>query len=388
MNILFIPTKDPQLTNGGNEQRTHLLWNALKSMGKVYTFMPNLPQSKTNELIEGEHPIYMCKPIYSCKYRPSHILNTLSQYMTGMSLFSKWDTKIPKVDDIFSDVKFDIVVCRYIHNLLIYDFSNIAPLYIDVDDHPFQVFETTRKVKLGRILGKFSYLLLKNKIESILSKSSGGWIANKEQLKILPTNYAYLPNVPNSPSERYNPYEADRCGLITIGAMSYPPNYQGVDRFIKEIWPVFHQKYPDIKYTIGGKGAPTSLAEQWNNVEGVRYVGFIDNLEEAYQHCLATVVPIDAGGGTCIKTLESLSYSRTCLSSAFGARGILDHAEDGRGGLHIYTSANSFIGIFLSLQDKELRLKQENYSRDYITKYYSVDGFKKNVKEEIIKCQK
>ena len=57
-------------------------------------------------------------------------------------------------------------------------------------------------------------------------------------------------------------------------------------------------------------------------------------------------------------------------------------------GLHVYTSANSFIGIFLSLQDKELRLKQEKYSRDYITRYYSVDGFKKNVKEEIIKCQK
>ncbi len=388
MNILFIPTKDPRLTNGGNEQRTHLLWNALKSMGKVYTFMPNLPQNKTNELIEGEHPIYTCKPIYSCKYRPSHILNTLSQYMTGMSLFSKWDTKFPNVGDIFPNVKFDIVVCRYIYNLLTCDFSNIASLYIDVDDHPFQLYETTRKVKLGGILGKVTFRLFKKRIESILSKSSGGWIANKEQLKILPTNYAYLPNIPNTPSESYKPYEADRSGLLTIGAMSYPPNYQGVDRFVKEIWPVFHKINPDVKYTIGGKGAPSSLAEQWNNIEGVSYVGYIDNLEEAYQHCLATVVPIEAGGGTCIKTLESLSYSRTCLSSAFGARGIHEHAEEGRSGLHIYSSANSFIEIFLSLQDKELRQIQENYSRDHINKYYSLDSFEKGVKEVINICQK
>ena len=33
-------------------------------------------------------------------------------------------------------------------------------------------------------------------------------------------------------------------------------------------------------------------------------------------------------------------------------------------------------------------IDDEKYSRDYITRYYSVDGFKKNVKEEIIKCQK
>lgn len=381
MNVLFITTKDPRLANGGSEQRTHLLWNVLKSMGKVYTFMPNLPQSKTNELIEGEHPIYMCKPIYSFKYGPSHILNTLSLYMTGMYLFSKWDTRIPKVEDIFPLVKFDIVVCRYIHNLLIYDFSKIAPLYIDVDDHPFQIYETTRKVKLGGILGKFIFRLFKSRIESILSKSCGGWITNKEQLKILPTNYAFLPNVPNTPSERYNPFEADRSGLITIGVMSYRPNYQGVDRFVKEIWPVFHQKFPDVKYTIGGKGAPSSLVEQWNNVEGVRYVGFIDNLEDAYQHCLATVVPIDSGSGTCIKTLESLSYSRTCLSTAFGARGLHDHANEGRGSLNVYSTANSFIELFLSLQNKELRQEKEKYSCDYIKKYYSVDSFKKCVKE-------
>lgn len=388
MNILYISTKDPRLTNGGNEQRTHFLWEALKSMGTVYTFMPNLSQSKTNELIEGEHPIYMCKPIYSCKYRPSHMFNILINYLTGFLLFSKWDTKIPNVADVFPDVKFDIVVCRYINNLLICDFSNIAPLYIDVDDHPYQVYETMRKVKLRGILGKLTFWLFKNKINSILSKSSGGWIANKEQLNILPSNYTFLPNIPNTPSEIYNRFESDRSGLITIGAMGYSPNFEGVDRFVKEIWPAFHQIFPEVVYTIGGKGAPTYLAEQWNAVEGVRYVGFIDNLEDVYQHCLATVVPIDAGGGTCIKTLESLSYSRTCLASVFGARGLHDHVNEGKGCLHTYSSANDFIDLYKTLQNIYIRDEREKYSRDFINKHYSVDSFKKCVKNLNLICQK
>lgn len=379
MNILYIPTKDPRLTNGGNEQRTHLLWQALKSMGTVYTFMPNHHLDKSNEYIEGEHPIYKCKPIYIWKYHPFHILNVISKYFTSISLFSRLDTKIPNVEEIYPDVKFDVVVCRYVYNLFACDFSKIAPVYIDVDDHPYQVYETTRGIKLKGLFGNVCYKLFKYRINNVLLKSKGGWISNKEQLNLLPKSYAFLPNIPNVPSNHYDYTETNRNGLMTIGAMGYSPNYLGVDKFLKEIWPAFHRIFPDVKYTIGGAGAPTSLVDKWNSTEGVKYVGFIDDLEDAYQHCMATVVPINAGGGTCIKTLESLSYSRTCFSTPFGARGLEDYAKRQDGCLHLYNNAEEFINIYQQLLLFEDRTNREVLSRNFIEKEYSVYKFERIV---------
>lgn len=386
MNILYIPTKDPRLRCGGNEQRTNLLWKALKKMGNVYTVIPTSENVSIDDYNQCRNPMAYAQIINNKNIW--YLLHRILLFLTGISILEKKITEQLNINGIFKNVKFDIVVTRYIYSSCHQDFGNIAPTFIDIDDHPYQIFHTTRKQRLPFFVRPVAKWLLKYQVQHILHKTAGGWIANAEQVSNCGNNYAFLPNIPATPSSKYSINEECRDYLLTIGNMEYTPNYQGVTTFIKEIWPLFHDKYPHVKYIIGGKGAPESCVNMWNNTDGVTYSGFIDDIEDIYQHCLVTVVPVDTGGGTCIKTLESLAFSRECLATPFGSRGLHKHAKESKGCLHIYNTANDFVELFKSILDSEIRHNQEKYSCDFINRCYSVENFEQCVKTVIIECKK
>mgnify|MGYP002626733557 CR=1 FL=1 len=174
------------------------------------------------------------------------------------------------------------------------------------------------------------------------------------------------------PSDEYQPSSKLRPYLLTIGLMSYAPNYEGVDTFLTEVWPEVHKVFPQLIYKIGGKRAPQECIDRWNATEGVEYVGFIDDLEDAYRHCLATVAPIYKGGGTCIKVLESLAYSRACLSTPFGARGL---ETDGQTGVYVFHSPKELIDSIRLLQDEDNREQIEQTAPEIIRSKYSLEQF-------------
>lgn len=164
--------------------------------------------------------------------------------------------------------------------------------------------------------------------------------------------------------------------------MQYQPNYMGIDKFVNEIWPSVHKTYPWLQYFIGGKNAPKAYADKWNLTPGVKYLGFVNNLNALYEYCLATVVPIDQGSGTCIKTLESLAYSRVCLARPFGTRGIEKEATNGFNGLHIFQNAKEFLSLLKEkVLNRKARYSQETAACQFIHTYYSKDAFFETVKK-------
>ncbi len=378
MNILYIPTKDPRLTNGGNEQRTNLLWESLKRYGKVYTFLHAPKLGTYAEIVDGEHPIYkICSE--EKRFSPWRIVNSFLSRLSLISIYSRKTVEIKNPSEVFAGVHFDVVVSRYVHPLCEFKFWEIAPLLIDIDDHPQQVYETVRRKRLPWGLKTIGYYVTKWQANYLISKSVGGWIANQEQEKWLGDIFTFLPNIPQMPSSSYNLGYTQRGNLFTVGAMGYGPNKEGVTRFLKEIWPSFHKYYPGVKYYIVGKGASDEDSRMWSSVDGVEYLGFVDNLESLYESIFATVVPVYSGGGTCIKTLEAMAYSRTCLSTEFGARGLSDDVIKDEKGILIFKDAASFIEAYKKIQNNSHREKIETQGRETISSSYSVDSFNRAV---------
>lgn len=377
---------DPRLKNGGNEQRTNLLWESLKRYGKVYTLLEDWKLADSSELIEGEHPIF--------KYRPKGVRYSLWRVMVSvlcrLTSFSIYERKLIKAEnpsEVFQRVHFDIVVTRYIYPLCHYKYGEIAPLLIDVDDHPLQVYDTVHKKRLPiglKTIGKF---LTKLQTNYIINKSVGGWIANKGQEKSLGNNYMFLPNIPQFPSVSYQVENNERNNLFTVGVMAYGPNKEGVTHFLGQIWPSFHEKYPDVQYFIVGKGASDVEVKLWNNYEGVKYLGFVEDLELLYEKTLATVVPVYSGGGTCIKTLESMAYSRPCISTPFGARGLAEDVINGEKGILLFEDAESFINAYERVLDSNRRDVIEEQGRHFVTSNYSVDSFDKAVDDVVLNAR-
>lgn len=378
MNILYVPTKDPRFTNGGNEQRTNLLWNSLKRYGRVYTFLVDTKLSSVDEFIDGEHPIYKCKPIEK-RLSVWHLVNAILIRFSLFGVYSRKTSNIKSPSEVFGGIHFDVVVARYVHPLCDYKYWEIAPLLIDIDDHPMQVYETVRRKRLPFGLKTIGKYITKWQTDYFIKKSAGGWIANKEQEKLLSGNYAFLPNIPQQPSQVYKVDNKERSNLFTVGAMAYGPNKEGVTRFLKQIWPLFHEKFPDVQYYIAGKGASESEVKLWNSYEGVKYLGFVDDLEALYEKTLATVVPVYSGGGTCIKTLEAMAYSRTCLSTRFGARGLSEDAVIGENGILLFEDAESFINEYKKVLDVNRREEIEQQGKRLVESIYSVESFNKAV---------
>ena len=386
MNILYVPTKDPRLKNIGSEQRTHLLWESLKRHGRVYTFILDF-NLETGFLKEnGEHPIYIARP----KIRNRLFWRVVNRVLCKLSLLNVYRRKIIQIDNpnnVFKGVHFDVVVSRYVYPLSDFAYWEIAPLLIDIDDHPFQVYHTVYETQLHYGLKTLGKYLTKFQTRHIINKSVGGWIANKEQLNLCGNNYGFLPNIPTMPSDGYKPNCNERNNLFTVGVMRYGPNKEGVTRFLTQVWPSFHLKYPEVQYYIAGKGASEADAEYWNSFEGVKYLGFVENLEALYEKTLATVVPVYSGGGTCIKTLESMAYSRPCISTEFGARGLAIDVIEEEKGVVLFDNAESFIKAYEKIQNQGCRKKIEIQGRDLISSHYSIAIFNKAVDEVLVQLR-
>ena len=253
-------------------------------------------------------------------------------------------------------------------------------VYVDFDDYPIEMYNTLKCLEVPKLLRPLGKLIIKKQIDFLQKKINGGWISNPNQANLIKCKggryLEVLKNIAIYPSPSYQANTEREPILMIVGAMSYYPNYTGVDKFLKEIWHDVHTKYPDLKLTIVGKGTPQEYLKQWQQIPNVIIMGFVENLEKMYQNCLATVVPIYTGGGTCIKTIESMSYSRVCLSSPFGARGLENCLESKISGLQIFNSVDSFLHILekyvLNEKNRTIAEKEVN---DFIKKNYSKDTF-------------
>ena len=384
MNILYVPTEDPRKINGGNEQRTNLLWESLKRFGRVYTFVLDSELNTQYLYVDGEHSI--------CKLRPNvkgisfwRVINSIVGRLSLFNIYKRKILSIKSPEEVFPGVHFDIVVTRYVQPLCDYKYWEIAPLLIDIDDHPLQVYETVRRKSISFVLKTIGKYITRWQTDYLIKKSVGGWIANKEQEKLLGNNFVFLPNISKLPPLSYKVDNKDRKDVFTVGKMSYSPNSDGVTRFLEQVWPSFHERYPDTQYFIVGKGAPEVDVKLWNSFEGVKYLGFVEDLESLYEKTLATVVPVYSGGGTCIKTLEAMAHSRACLSTKFGARGLSKDVINEEKGILLFEDAESFINAYNKVLDVKRREKIERQGKNFIISSYSIDSFNKAVNDVMSK---
>lgn len=117
--------------------------------------------------------------------------------------------------------------------------------------------------------------------------------------------------------------------VLFVGALWYVPNRDAIDWFLRECWPRIRSRFAKAKFRVVG-AAPLAQRQRWEQVPGVECPGFVDDLSQEYAAACCALAPIQAGGGTQIKTLEALAYGRVPIVSSFVAGGFAPHFENGR----------------------------------------------------------
>ena len=324
MNILYVTYIDPRDISFGGGQRTNFIWQALKKCGTVYTFCP-LGGKAADQFDEQDR-------IHKVSVDSSNLLVLLLDRLV-LRFFGpvRWPFRSAKFIRLrigWPEVKFDCVVCRYINNAALVSAWKLAPrCIIDIDDLPTQANKDYRGLK------KLVLALWQN---FVLRKSTVSWFPNQDLIPRIAKvcDCRYLPNLAMPPKPGYQVSGKQKRQLMSVGWMAYRPNYEGVEWFVREVWPKVHAEFPDLSYAIAGKGAPADFAARWSKVPGVKVLGFVDDLDALYEESLAVVAPIFSGSGTCIKVQEAMLRGRYVFATPFAARGMHDLPE-----LHIADSS-------------------------------------------------
>ena len=108
--------------------------------------------------------------------------------------------------------------------------------------------------------------------------------------------------------------------LFYIGAMDWIPNIEGLEWFLSQVWPLVHQKMPQLKFYVAGRNMPQSLID--SHPENVVVVGEVADAHEFMRSKGIMMVPLLAGSGMRVKIIEGLTMSKAIVTTSVGAEGI------------------------------------------------------------------
>jgi GT2 family glycosyltransferase len=116
------------------------------------------------------------------------------------------------------------------------------------------------------------------------------------------------------------PPRAGRTGIAFVGGYQHTPNVDAVFHFLKTIWPILHERMPELVFHIvGSKPPPAILALDLPNV---RVEGFVPDLDGFLSSRIATIVPLQYGAGIKGKIGSSLAAGVPVVSTSVGAEGM------------------------------------------------------------------
>lgn len=139
--------------------------------------------------------------------------------------------------------------------------------------------------------------------------------------------------------------------LFHIGALDWAPNQEGLIWFFDKCWPRIHQEHPEVKFYLAGRNAPEWF-ERRIKLDGVEYLGEINDAYDFINSKAIMVVPLFSGSGMRIKIIEGMSLGKPIVTTDIGTEGI--PTENGNNIL-IANNEEQFTGAITQLiNDREL----------------------------------
>ena len=158
--------------------------------------------------------------------------------------------------------------------------------------------------------------------------------------------------------------ENDKKIISFLGSLDWLPNLQGIQWFLKTIWPDIHAKYPIYELHIAGRNCPSEIFD-YHGEMNICVHGEIEDTADFIDNGIFMVVPLKFGSGIRVKILEALSLGRMVLSTPIGREGIAETSgivefTDKKDILEILSNAEHLNQMDLLISSKEFIQKNHN----------------------------
>lgn len=262
---------------------------------------------------------------------------------------------------------------------------NIAPKYIDYFKEKTDIKIIYYGHDLHFLREMREYELTGNKEKLISSNNS-----KKIEFDIMEkADYIYYPSYveeeaikkidPNINVKAINAYLFDdvnlkedynfknKNGIMFVGGFNHTPNVDGINWFMKEVYPLI-QKKKNIPFTIAGSNPPQVIKDYAN--DKITVTGFIsdEELAEIYNKSRIVVAPLRYGAGIKGKVVEAMSKGMPIVTTSIGAEGLANTENI----LMIEDDPKKFADAILKIYDDENELKRiSKEEKEYIVNNYS-----------------
>lgn len=328
--VLYIPGFNPFSTNGGGNQRCHLILKALQRRYEVDVIVDF-------EDVDSDYIPKQWENINIIPITENTNKNIIKRYLRSLNL--KFNPMTPElllptninkykqVHDLIQRENYKWIITRYLFMVPYHRLYNLNNLIVDIDDIPYE------KLKTSLIL-KHKRLTLNDRLKIWKVREVTFKVAQMAKITFLPDNESrhcvpnsfYLPNIPLLPKVELARDITNR--IIFVGSMTQDMNYLGIDHFIYNIWPEIIAKNSQLELHIIGKGTPQYYKNRWRTVKGIVMRGFVKDLNIEYSRAQCAIAPIYSGAGTNIKVLEAIAHKCPIVVSDFAMRGFRDDFKD------------------------------------------------------------
>ncbi len=154
--------------------------------------------------------------------------------------------------------------------------------------------------------------------------------------------------------------------ITFVGGMHWPPNAQGIEWFVGEVWPRIRAEVKDCRLTLVGKCPPRNVLS--GPCDSIDALGYVANLERYLSETAVFIVPLHSGGGMRVKILEAWKWGLPVVSTTVGAEGL--QVSSGKN-LILADSAESFASAVKKvLEDPELALSLRRNGQTTLDEHY------------------
>lgn len=110
--------------------------------------------------------------------------------------------------------------------------------------------------------------------------------------------------------------------LLFLGTLSWPPNDEGLARFVRDVVPRLLERVPNARLIVAGSGASDRLVRLVHASRGVGFAGPVEDDEPLYRRARCFVDVGVGGSGTKVKVLNALARGLPVVTGSDGAAGL------------------------------------------------------------------
>ena len=177
---------------------------------------------------------------------------------------------------------------------------------------------------------KFDYQKNFEKEIGLLSQFNGIIANSKKEISDLepyltPDKLHLVPHLVQDPEaiDYFLPYPQRNFvyDLLFVGSGQHAPNVEGINFFLKEVFPKIVYCKPDVKLAIAGTVSDFAQFDR-SLTTNLDLLGYVDDLSTIYSQSRIAICPLLNGAGTKVKLQEAMVYGLPIVTTATGASGL------------------------------------------------------------------